>query len=196
MTGITTDRNDKCIQEIDPETGMQSVLSMSVSRSWRDAAIRQRRSDGIRESWRRRLRMTDDEKERRLLPRLLSKILIDSSGCWLWNGSISPEGYARIAVLGKPEYAHIVLYMRMVGTIPCGLELDHLCRVRHCVNPAHLEPVTSRVNMLRGVGVTAIRAKQTHCKRGHEFNTENTGRAANGTRYCRICRLASRKGWS
>jgi HNH endonuclease len=71
--------------------------------------------------------------------------------CWLWNGTLDPKGYAdRIHLFGKRVEAHRVLYERTQGPVPNGLELDHLCRVRSCVNPAHLEPVTHTENMRRG----------------------------------------------
>ena len=71
--------------------------------------------------------------------------------CWLWRASIRNHGYGRIKVNGRAEQAHRVAYELLVGPIPEGLTLDHLCRVRLCVNPAHLEPVTQKVNIRRGL---------------------------------------------
>ncbi|KAB2977369.1 HNH endonuclease [Streptomyces sp. SS1-1] len=88
---------------------------------------------------------------------------------------------------GRYQMAHRVAYQEIVGPIPEGLQLDHLCRVRHCVNPAHLEPVTSRENTLRGENLVAINAAKTHCKRGHLFDAANTYRWRN-SRICRECR--------
>lgn len=77
---------------------------------------------------------------------MLRHILI-SSGCWLWSGAMSPEGYGR---LGGRQYAHRAVYEHLVGEIPLGLQIDHLCRNRRCVRPSHLDVVASRENTLRG----------------------------------------------
>lgn len=91
------------------------------------------------------------------------------SGCWEWTGAVDLNGYGVVYGNGRMRKAHRVLYEKANGTVPHGLELDHLCRNRKCVNPDHLEPVTHRENILRGVGTAASRARQTHCKHGHEF---------------------------
>lgn len=108
------------------------------------------------------------------------------SGCWEWLGSRS-GGYGQITVRRKNHRAHRLIYELLVGPIPAGKQLDHLCRNSACVNPEHLEPVTSRENTLRGVGVTAINKRRTHCHRGHPFTAENTYRRPEG-RYCKACR--------
>jgi len=120
--------------------------------------------------------------------------MVDKRGpteCWLWRGPLS-KGYgeAWLPVLGhrKRMRAHRVSYHLMVGTVPVGLALDHLCRNPQCVNPAHLEPVTDKVNTLRGVGITALNAAKTHCKHGHEFTPENTYWIRGGHRDCRECK--------
>lgn len=82
--------------------------------------------------------------------------------------------------------AHKFAYQYVIGLIPDGLTLDHLCTVRHCVNPAHLEPVTMKENLMRGNGFGAKNARKTHCHRGHEFTPENT-LTINGRRVCRPC---------
>ena len=105
---------------------------------------------------------------------------------WMWTGSISPQGYGTFSVSGVGFLAHRWSYEHFVGPIPEGLHIDHLCRVRACVNPAHLEPVTCQVNVLRGVGPTAAHAVKTHCKHGHEFTPENTIPVKGGRR-CREC---------
>lgn len=108
--------------------------------------------------------------------------------CWLWIGRLNSYGYAEIKVDGSPyRMAHRVAYEAWVAPIPEGLQLDHLCRVRHCVNPAHLEPVTNRENTMRGENFTAVNAAKTHCKRGHEFDEANTYLWRN-SRICKQCR--------
>lgn len=119
---------------------------------------------------------------------IYKRIERDENGCWLWTPCKLNDGYgyARDAE-GRDTKAHRLSYEIFVGPVPDGLHLDHLCRVRHCVNPEHLEPVTNRENILRGVGITAQCAQKTHCKRGHEFTPENT--ILKGTwRECQTCR--------
>lgn len=98
-----------------------------------------------------------------------------ASECWLWAGSKDAKGYGHIYMRGsKPPYgpaqAHRVVYEALVGPIPEDMQLDHLCRVPACVNPEHLEPVTQKKNILRGVGVTAQNARKTHCPHGHPYS--------------------------
>lgn len=120
-------------------------------------------------------------------PRFWSKVDRGGDGeCWPWLGS-GDGRYGQLYVSGKSIKAHRFAYELLVGPIPDGLTLDHLCRNTACVNPAHLEPVSHRENVLRGDGLTARRARQTHCKRGHEFTTENTYVTAIGQRKCRTC---------
>ena len=113
--------------------------------------------------------------------------------CWLWTGGTTSQGYGRFR--SRQNYAHRYAYEFCVGPIPGGLELDHLCEVHLCVLPYHLEAVTHRQNVLRGHGVAARRAAQTHCLRGHELNEENTyaklisSERPRGRRRCRVCRL-------
>ena len=113
----------------------------------------------------------------------------DPNGCWIWIGYINEGGYGRVTAWGKPRLAHRLVYQIEIGTIPEGLVLDHLCRNRKCVNPKHLEPVTSGENTRRGnhknCGIR--KREQTHCIRGHEFNKENTYLRPDGRRLCRSC---------
>lgn len=107
------------------------------------------------------------------LDRFMDKFICLPLGCWLWIASVS-SGYGYFQYAGKREPAHRVSYKLFRGSIPKGLQIDHLCRVRRCVNPEHLEAVTVRENVLRGNGPTARHARKTHCPRGHEFTPENT----------------------
>lgn len=112
--------------------------------------------------------------------------------CWLWRG-YTRKGYGTfVPRVGQKMPAHRFAYEFCVARIPTGLTLDHLCRVRSCVNPDHLEPVTNRENVLRGVGLTARNAVKTHCLRGHEYTPQNTIQQANG-RACRTCDNALRR---
>jgi hypothetical protein len=111
--------------------------------------------------------------------------------CWLWTGYTNEFGYGRLKIDGRYRSAHRVIYELLVGMVDPDLHLDHLCRNRKCVNPAHLEPVTPRVNILRGVGAPANNARMTHCKYGHPFTPENTMRwVERGVlrRRCRRCK--------
>ena len=111
-----------------------------------------------------------------------------NTGCVLWLGSLLHNGYGQLyAPETKERRAHRVAYELAKGPIPTGLHLDHKCRVRSCVNPEHLEPVTSRVNTLRGQGVTAENARRTRCKNGHPLDGDNLHIDRKGARRCRRC---------
>jgi hypothetical protein len=124
-----------------------------------------------------------------LLPeRLQSKIRIDwKTGCWLWAASCDSSGYGKIRFEGNMCSSHRLFYELLIGRIPKNREIDHLCRVRHCVNPEHMEPVTDRENSLRGKRNQFY--KKSHCIHGHEFTPENTYVWAKRPtqRGCRIC---------
>jgi hypothetical protein len=114
-----------------------------------------------------------------------------SGGCWLWTSAILSNGYGRVTIGRIGLLAHRVAYEFEMGPIPDGLTIDHLCRVRHCVNPAHLEAVTNGENIRRGFSPLALRARQTHCLRGHPFDEQNTYWTRDGLgrmgRHCRRC---------
>lgn len=102
-----------------------------------------------------------------------------TESCWLWTGSLDTSGYGILRVGKKTTSAHRFAYEVQVGLIAGGMQLDHLCCVRNCVNPAHLEQVTPEENMRR------VRERNTHCQHGHEFTPENTY----WMRACRICQV-------
>jgi hypothetical protein len=127
-----------------------------------------------------------------LRERLLSKAVINwESGCWEWTAQRDPYGYGAIKVNGSKRGSHRVAFELIEGPIATGLQLDHLCRVRHCINPAHLEPVTPRENTMRGVAPSAVNAAKTRCGHGHEFTPENTYTTPLGGRACRACQRAT-----
>lgn len=118
------------------------------------------------------------------------------TGCWNWIGSIHKSTrYARLRWHGKDTHGHRVSYELFNGEIPKGLQIDHLCRNRQCVNPEHLEAVTRYENIIRGEWGAGVNKRKTHCKHGHEFNKSNTGRSKKG-RYCKACTaIRSRHTW-
>lgn len=123
------------------------------------------------------------------LTRLLRLMDPQENGCWYWTGTKSSNGYGSFSMPGSIRLGvHRAAYELMVGPIPMELTIDHLCQVKHCVNPDHMEPVTMAENLSR------IGKRRTHCKRGHEFTPENTGRQQSG-RYCRECRKAIFARW-
>lgn len=125
-----------------------------------------------------------------LPPRFWAKV-DKTDTCWLWTRTLERGGYARFRLNGKMKSAHRLSYNDAIGPIPEGLQLDHLCRVRHCVNPDHLEPVTARENTLRGEGPASMNARRTLCVNGHPF-TGLTVRPEGNERWCHACRLESK----
>ena len=109
-------------------------------------------------------------------------------GCWDWLGTKIKGGYGVISVgPSNTKLAHRVSYEMHVGPIPPGLTIDHLCRNPSCVNPAHLEAVTQRVNNLRGQTITSVNSKKQACVNGHLFDEVNTYMRPSGHRDCKQC---------
>jgi len=121
--------------------------------------------------------------------RFMARVRIDEHGCWIWTGGTGGKtGYGKFNVRVAPGQwrmvsTHRYAYEQIIGPVPDGMQLDHLCRVRLCCNPEHLEPVTRRVNQSRGIKG----ALTTHCPQGHPYDETNTLRRANGHRRCRTC---------
>lgn len=129
----------------------------------------------------------------KLLQRFWSKVE-KTSTCWLWRGPLNTKGYGLWHANGRRFMAHRTSYAIMGGAITKEDQLDHLCRVRNCVNPAHLERVTNKINILRGEGLTAQNARKTHCPNGHAYTPANTMLVKGGDghigRRCRECARA------
>lgn len=125
--------------------------------------------------------------------RLCGKVDFTQGDCWVWAAGRNNYGYGVVDDEGRKKVAHRLVFELLVGPIPHGLHLDHLCRNRGCVNPAHLEPVTQRTNLLRGTGVTAKCAAKTHCGKGHPLSGDNLYVYPNGKRRCRTCKRAQDK---
>ena len=131
---------------------------------------------------------------------LRDRCLVDpSTGCWLWTRSLKGNGYAQVSYRNRRSVAaHTLSYRFRYGVVPDGYELDHLCRVRHCINPDHLEPVTHLENMLRGDAgkkAAAENLAKMHCKRGHPYSGANLYINPKGARVCRACVALSARKW-
>lgn len=114
--------------------------------------------------------------------RFAAKISLDDSGCWIFTGATTSKGYGSIGRAGRVVSTHRFAYELLVGPISAGMQLDHLCRVRACCNPAHLEPVTAGENVRR-----APRFAVTHCPQGHPYAGPNLKITSRGSRNCRAC---------
>ena len=123
--------------------------------------------------------------------RIVRSVERTPDGCWLWRRAITNNtGYGQLSIRGRVYKAHRVAYEAFVGPIPDGLHIDHLCRVRACVNPWHLEPVTPLENTRRGAGPVS----RACCPLGHPYDEANTYRAS-GRRYCRLCQRTRLAIW-
>ncbi len=136
------------------------------------------------------------------LERTLARIELGSefngSPCWIFTGAKNGWGYGTVGITRtRMRGTHRVTYEALVGPIPAGLDIDHLCRVRACCNPEHLEPKTRRANVLCGETVAAANAAKTHCPRGHELSGDNLAPDGlrNGRRLCLTCRPALYQQW-
>lgn len=119
------------------------------------------------------------------------------TGCVEWLGALDRDGYGRFQVLGRCKEAHRFIYETEVGPIPDGLVVDHLCRNHACQNTAHMEPVTSQLNTLRGYSPAGRNAWKTHCHAGHPLSGENLYINPAGERQCRECaRERGRRYWA
>lgn len=128
--------------------------------------------------------------------------------CWRWTGAPTTFGYGKLKFKNAPLAAHRVAYELLVGPIPEGMSLDHLCHTRDltcpggkkcphrlCVNPEHLEPVSGRENRMRGRSFAPVNAAKTECIHGHPFDAANTYITTKGTRVCRACTSASQRAY-
>lgn len=121
-----------------------------------------------------------------LVERFMDKVTV-TEGCWLFHPFNKANGYAWIAIGGgKKRGCQRVSYELFIGPIPDGLHIDHLCRVHNCVNPDHLEAVTPRENVLRGISLWASNVRKTLCPQGHPYSGDNLI-VRGKSRYCRIC---------
>lgn len=115
----------------------------------------------------------------------------DGDECWRVEIGIRRDGYAQVSIAGAKFLAHRVAYELAKGPIPEGLVIDHLCRVRNCVRPDHLEAVTNIENMRRGLGYGLQNGMRTRCINGHEYTPENTyAHPKTGKPRCRECQRA------
>ena len=130
----------------------------------------------------------------RTLRRFFAKVALNGT-CWEWQAFVGKrDGYGRFHVLNKPRLAHRISWQLLRGPIAPGLQVDHLCKNRRCVNPSHLEPVTAHINVMRSDSprLTSLRAAAvTHCPYGHEYTPQNTYVSPVNTRRCRVCQRAS-----
>jgi len=135
-----------------------------------------------------------------LMERFFDKTQRYEGGCLIWTGCKDPKGYGSINIERRHVKVHRFAYETVFGAIPKGLEIDHLCRNPSCVEPTHLEAVTSRENTLRGdrFSMGRLNRDKTHCLRGHPYDEDNTYKHRNH-RYCKACHNISRRkgftGW-
>lgn len=117
-------------------------------------------------------------------------------GCLIWQGPHTTAGYGCLEVNGKTELAHRLAYQEWVGPIPADKQLDHLCRVRDCIDTTHLELVTSRENTMRGTSFAAVNAAKTECPNGHPYTLLKSGRTHRRCLECDKATRRRREGWT
>lgn len=129
----------------------------------------------------------------RRFPDALPQFVAPRPDCIIWIGALNQKGYGSSNLRGdRSGGVHRMVYEEFVGLVPEGMLIDHLCRVRSCINPDHLEPVTPAENTRRGL----TNATKTSCKNEHEFTDENTYIGPDGQRSCRQCARDRRASWS
>lgn len=122
------------------------------------------------------------------LPRHLRRRIVRDGDCWIASGAESHGRYQSVSIDNRSVLVHRFVYQALVGPIPDGFQIDHLCRVRWCVNPAHLEAVPPHVNNSRSTSMSAVRARQTECVNGHQLSGDNLYIRPDGRgRQCRAC---------
>lgn len=123
-------------------------------------------------------------------------IVDEETGCHNWPGAVNGDGYGLLERGGRSMSAHRWYWIQANGDIPEGMKIDHLCRNPRCCNPAHMEVVTNRENVMRGMSPHVIASRENRCMRGHEFTPENTIQKSCGGRQCRECqRVAARRSY-
>lgn len=129
-----------------------------------------------------------------VIPRFMAKVN-QTSACWLWTAWLDKNGYGKFWLAGRNAGAHRVAHQLFIGPIPPGYEVDHLCFVRSCVNPEHLEAVTPSENVRRMVlRRTPYQHKRDRCPNGHEYDTENTSVTPTG-RACKTCKADANRAY-
>lgn len=127
-------------------------------------------------------------KNKNKLKQVLVNTLITDSGCISFQGKLRNDGYGHIQVDNVSIYLHRFVYEQQIGKIPKNMSLDHLCRNKQCINIKHLEVVTNKINVLRGIGPTAINARKTHCNNDHLLEGNNLRIENTGSRRCLQCK--------
>ena len=125
--------------------------------------------------------------------RMMGHVVVVES-CWEWVGGTSSTGYGRVYDGNRMAQAHRVMYEIRVGPIPDGMEIDHLCRNRRCINPDHMEPVTHRENSARGLSPSAVSRRTGLCVRGHAMTPDNIEKNGPNKVRCKTCARERRGG--